>query len=239
MEFQGRRFYEIIKDEVTPPPPTLEEWDGQPSTPSDLSDDEDLIREWRWENRAPRFGGKPLAEDDDVAGEDEAEPKSEEEEEDDIDSDDGLDEDGVPVGEEDEAWGHVFESVETPPPASRATSPSPAKREPDKRDASHFSPQKNAAPPKKRKGTTRTKRPNNKADAELTSTILSLPPSLVAVREAVFSLYGGSRAIVWTPAEYEQYWSFLDNIWVHNKEAAMTKKGTQAIYYWCRLWQKT
>ena len=64
--FQGRRFYEIVKDEVTPPPPTLEEWDGQPSTPSDLSDDEDLIREWRWENRAPRFGGKPLPEDDDV-----------------------------------------------------------------------------------------------------------------------------------------------------------------------------
>lgn len=70
---------------------------------------------------------------------------------------------------------------------------------------------------------------------ELSSTILKLPPDLPATRAAVFAL---GVTIIWSPAQFDAYWPFVDNLWVRNKpDEPMTKKGTRASYWYCRLHQ--
>ena len=228
----GWAFHEVVKEETTPPPPTAEEWAAMPSTPSDIADDPLAYREWAWENRPPNAGGRPTSPDPEssssagvsLKGEDEGEEEEEEEEkDDDIDEEDeavfGPGGDDFGDGEEDEAW-HM-------PATSSAL----------KRDATHFSPQKGAAEPKKRKGTSRGKILGRRRQEELKSTILKVPPQLARTREAVFSLHAGQGVITWTPAQWEQLWPFVDNIWVRNKERPMTKNFTQVSYYWCRLYK--
>ena len=222
--FFGWAFHEVVKEESTPPPPTAEEWAAMPSTPSDVGDGLEY-REWCWENRPPNAGGRPRLPESSSSAEVSAEKESEDEE----DNEDEAEYEDIGDGVEDEAWHAVSEAVSTPS-ASRATSPAPTKR-----DATHFSPQKGAAP-KKRKGTPRTKPLDTKREAELTSTILKLPPNLPAIRQAVFSLHAGQKVITWTAAEWKQIWPFVDNIWIRNQVRPMTEKNTQACYYWCRLY---
>ena len=222
--FMGWAFNEVVKDESPPPPPTAEEWAAMPSTPSDIGDGLEY-REWCWENRPPNAGGRPKSPDSSSSAADDVSSKDEDE-----DAEEEAEFDEFGDGEEDEAWHTVSEAFGTPS-ASRSTSPAP------KRDASHFSPQKGLAPPKKRRSTPRSKPLNKKREDELTSTIFNLPSDLPAIRSAVFSLHAGQRVVIWTAAEWKQIWPFVDNIWVRNMERKMTKKFTQVSYWYCRLYR--
>lgn len=53
----------------------------------------------------------------------------------------------------------------------------------------------------------------------LPSTVLDLPPMLYSIRNQVFLL---NTDITWTAKEFEDYWLYLDNIWVHNQTRPMT-----------------
>ena len=66
------------------------------------------------------------------------------------------------------------------------------------------------------------------------STVLSLPPGLFSLRQQAFHL---NAQLVWTAEEFDQYWPFVDNIWVHNHTEPMTKKKTRKFYWYCRLWK--
>ena len=53
------------------------------------------------------------------------------------------------------------------------------------------------------------------------------------IREATFLL---RKSICWTADQYNAYWPLVDNFWVCNKpNQAITKKGTQLSYWYCRL----
>lgn len=68
------------------------------------------------------------------------------------------------------------------------------------------------------------------------STLLSVPSDLEAVRHRVFEL---RDAWTWSAAKHELYWPFVSNQWVPNtKERSLTKKNTRAQYWYCRLWAK-
>ena len=83
-----------------------------------------------------------------------------------------------------------------------------------------------------RKGTKRSK-PTPLVEPELASTILKLPPHIPETRETVFLL---SKPIRWTVEDFDAYWPLVDNFWVCNKpNNAITGKGTQSSYWWCRL----
>ena len=180
-DFIPRLDYEIVKDEATPPPPTAQDYAEWPTTPSDVGNGPEY-RDWVRENRPPGQGGRersPSAAEESI---------HEEEEDDDEDNEWGS-------GVEDEAW--LDFNPLTTPSGSRETSPVSIKR-----DASHFSPQKDSAPPKKRKGTPRGRPMDERYKKELSSTILKLPPNLPAIRDAVFAL---GTTVTWTPAQFDAY----------------------------------
>ena len=58
------------------------------------------------------------------------------------------------------------------------------------------------------------------------STLLTLPPDLLSMRQQVFEL---AMPLTWTGAEYDIYWPFVDNIWVHNHSEKKTKRDTIRI----------
>ena len=66
------------------------------------------------------------------------------------------------------------------------------------------------------------------------STLLRIPSDLAAVREKVFCL---GEPVVWSGQQFEDYWEFMDNFWVHNKTTSITTIGQQTSYYYCRLWK--
>ena len=66
------------------------------------------------------------------------------------------------------------------------------------------------------------------------STLLCIPSDLVAVREKAFYL---REPVVWSGQQFEDYWRFMDNFWVHNKTTFITTTGQQTSYYYCRLWK--
>ena len=114
--------------------------------------------------------------------------------------------------------------------ASRSPSPKPSLHPPPslKRKASDDI----VAPRKARKGSKRSK-PVPIWSSEAVSTMLKLPPHTPETRQAVFSL---NAPVSWTAEEYHAYWPLVDNLWVCNKpDNAMTSKGTQSSYWWCRL----
>ena len=43
--------------------------------------------------------------------------------------------------------------------------------------------------------------------------------------------------MTWSAADYALYWSYVNNIWVHNHTERMTKKKIQKSYWYCRLWK--
>ena len=70
---------------------------------------------------------------------------------------------------------------------------------------------------------------------EVASTILKLPEDAPDTREACFLL---RRPIIWTTEQFDAYWPLVDNFWVCNKpNNAVTAKGTQSSYWWCRLYK--
>lgn len=52
-DFIPRANYEIVKDELTPPPPTAQDYADWVSTPSDVGDGQEY-RDWCRENRPPK-----------------------------------------------------------------------------------------------------------------------------------------------------------------------------------------
>ncbi|MCJ1344194.1 hypothetical protein MMC31_002397, partial [Peltigera leucophlebia] len=68
----------------------------------------------------------------------------------------------------------------------------------------------------------------------LPSTVLDLPPMLHSIRNQVFLL---NTDITWTAKEFEDYWPYLDSVWVHNQTRPMTQKNVQRSYWYCRLWR--
>ena len=85
-----------------------------------------------------------------------------------------------------------------------------------------------------RKGTKRSK-PVPVISSEAVSTMLKLPPHTPETRQAVFSL---NAPVSWTAEEFHAYWPLVDNLWVCNKpNNAITGKGTQSSYWWCRLYK--
>lgn len=65
-------------------------------------------------------------------------------------------------------------------------------------------------------------------------TVLVVPPNLSDIRQQLFEL---KNSITWSAQQFDQYWPFLDNIWVHNHTSSITKKQTQKSYWYCRLWK--
>ena len=133
------------------------------------------------------------------------------------------------VAKEDEEVSDGEWSRPTYSDASRSPSPRPSSSAPSlKRKASGDV----VAPKKARKGSKRSK-PVPTMSPEAVSTILKLPPHTPETRQAVFSL---NAPVSWTAEQYEAYWPLMDNLWVCNKpNNAMTGKGTQSSYWWCRL----
>ena len=85
-----------------------------------------------------------------------------------------------------------------------------------------------------RKGSKRSK-PVPVISSEAVSTMLKLPPHTPETRQAVFSL---NAPVLWTAEEFYAYWPLVDNLWVCNKpNNAITGKGTQPSYWWCRLYK--
>lgn len=68
----------------------------------------------------------------------------------------------------------------------------------------------------------------------LSSTVFDLPPMLHSIRNQVFLL---NTDITWTAKEFEDYWPYLDNVWVNNQTRPMTQKNVQRSYWYCRLWR--
>ena len=132
------------------------------------------------------------------------------------------------AGAEDEACVGASENLLS---ASRTPSPTP------KRELT--SPAKASIPAKKRRrgpATSRAKKVDKKCEDALQSTILKLPQGLSAIREHLFLL---QSSMTWTAKQFEDFWPFCDNIWVHNLTNQMTRKGTQASYWYCRLWSES
>ena len=67
------------------------------------------------------------------------------------------------------------------------------------------------------------------------STVLQLFSDLAAVRQNAFAL--NASEITWTADDYAFYWSFVNNIWVHNHTDNFIKKNIQKSYWYCRLWK--
>ena len=43
--------------------------------------------------------------------------------------------------------------------------------------------------------------------------------------------------MTWSAADYALYWSYVNNIWVHNHIERITKIKTQKSYWYCKLWK--
>ena len=115
--------------------------------------------------------------------------------------------------------------------ASRSPSPSLHPPPSLKRKAPEASDDDIVAP---RKGSKRSK-PVPVMSSDAVSTMLKLPPHTPENRQAVFSL---STPVSWTAEEFHAYWPLVDNLWVCNKpNNAITSKGTQSSYWWCRLYK--
>lgn len=71
-------------------------------------------------------------------------------------------------------------------------------------------------------------------DSTASSTVLVLPPNLSQIRQQLFE---SENSITWSAQKFDQYWLFLDNIWVHNHTGSITKKQTQTSYWYCRSWK--
>ena len=66
------------------------------------------------------------------------------------------------------------------------------------------------------------------------STLIRMPPTLRAVREQIFR----AEDLTWTAQEFDTHWPFVDNFWVLNQTRPRTRTGTQALYWYCRIWKK-
>lgn len=67
------------------------------------------------------------------------------------------------------------------------------------------------------------------------STSLNPPPNVSSMRQQGFDLV---TPLTWTGEEYDTYWPFLDNIWVHKHSEKKTKRNTVRSHYWCSFWGK-
>ncbi|KAK2766902.1 hypothetical protein FQN54_006217 [Arachnomyces sp. PD_36] len=68
------------------------------------------------------------------------------------------------------------------------------------------------------------------------SSLFSLPPDLPAMRARFFSL---DTPLTLSQDQFKEYWPFVDNIYVKNKERPVTLDNTRSAYYYCRLWKKS
>lgn len=63
--------------------------------------------------------------------------------------------------------------------------------------------------------------------------LFSNPPNLRSIRQRMFEVEG---PIEFGPNEIEQYWPFIDNVWVKNRtNAPSADKTVTTEVYWCRL----
>lgn len=68
------------------------------------------------------------------------------------------------------------------------------------------------------------------------SSLFTLPPDLPAMRARFFSL---DTPLILSQAQFDEYWPFVDNMYVKNKERPVTLDNTRSAYYYCRLWKKS
>ena len=67
------------------------------------------------------------------------------------------------------------------------------------------------------------------------STILQVPSDISNVRARVFAM---DEPIIWTGEQFNDYWKFVDNYWVHNS-TTKTQNGQEVSNYWWRLWKES
>lgn len=74
---------------------------------------------------------------------------------------------------------------------------------------------------------------NNALDSTESYSAFSNPPNLRIVRQRLFDV---EDPIDFGPNEVEQYWPFIDNVWVKNRtNAPSADKTVTTEVYWCRL----
>ena len=64
--------------------------------------------------------------------------------------------------------------------------------------------------------------------------VMKLSSDLTSMRQCAFALHA---QISWSADEYALYWSFVNNIWVHNHTERVIKRNSQKSYWYCRLWK--
>lgn len=63
-----------------------------------------------------------------------------------------------------------------------------------------------------------------------TSLFAHIPPDIVALRLRLFLM---EKPVELSPAQWDQVWPYIDNIWVWNK-VRVSEVGVETIYYLCR-----
>ena len=66
------------------------------------------------------------------------------------------------------------------------------------------------------------------------STLIKNSSHIEAIRRHLFSL---DISLVWFEAEWNMYFPYVNNFWVHNQTSKPTRKSIVIVYWWCRFWR--
>lgn len=65
-------------------------------------------------------------------------------------------------------------------------------------------------------------------------TLIKNSSHIEAIRRHLFSL---DTPLVWSEAEWDMYFPYINNFWVHNQTSKPIRKGIVTVYWYCRFWR--